>query len=53
MVIFRIVVFVIASIIACVMLPLLAVQYPIVFLIVIAIGVFLFSRSFSSRKKFQ
>jgi hypothetical protein len=53
MVIFRIVIFVFGAIIACVMLPLLAVQYPIVFLIVIAIGVFLFSRSFSSRKKFQ
>lgn len=53
MVFLRILAFVIGSIIACVMLPLLAVQYPIVFLVVVAIGVFLFSRSFASRKKFQ
>jgi membrane protein implicated in regulation of membrane protease activity len=53
MVFFRILVFVVCAIIACVLLPLLAVQYPVVFLVVVAIGVYLFSRSFSNRKKYQ
>jgi 4-hydroxybenzoate polyprenyltransferase len=48
-----VVLFVIASIIACVLLPFLAVQYPILFVIVVAAGVYVFSQTFKQRKKFQ
>ena len=39
------------SIIGCTLLPFLAVQYPLVFLLVVAAGVYLFSRSFVQRKR--
>lgn len=49
----RAIVFVIVSILACVLLPFLLVQYPLVGIVLIAIGIWLFSRSFARRKRFQ
>jgi uncharacterized membrane protein YbjE (DUF340 family) len=53
MFVLRAVVFVIASIIGCVLLPFLLVQYPLVGVVIIAAGIYWFSRSFAVRKKFQ
>ena len=49
----RAVLFTLISLIACVLMPFLLVQYPLVGIVVIAAGVYLFSRSFAQRKKFQ
>jgi hypothetical protein len=49
----RVIVFVITSIIACVMLPFLLVQYPLVGIVMIVGGIYWFSRSFATRKKIQ
>ena len=49
----RAVLFTLASLTACVLMPFLLVQYPLVGIVVIAVGVYLFSRSFAQRKKFQ
>jgi hypothetical protein len=49
----RAIIFVIVSIIACVLLPFLVVQYPLVGIVLIAGGIYWFSRSFATRKKFQ
>jgi hypothetical protein len=48
-----VILFVVVSIIACVLLPFLAVQYPIVFLVVVVAGVYAFSQTFKQRKKLQ
>jgi hypothetical protein len=53
MFVLKAILFVIASIIACVLLPFLLVQYPLVGIVVIAAGIYWFSRSFATRKKFQ
>jgi uncharacterized membrane protein len=53
MFVLRAIVFVVVSIVACVLLPFLMVQYPLVGIVVIAIGVYFFSRSFAQKKKFQ
>ncbi|NJK43863.1 MAG: hypothetical protein HC933_05865 [Pleurocapsa sp. SU_196_0] len=53
MFVLRAVVFVIASIIGCVLLPFLLVQYPLIGIVIIAAGIYWFSRSFAVRKKFQ
>ena len=53
MFVLRALVFVIVSIIGCVLLPFLMVQYPLVGIVVIAIGVYFFSRGFAQKKKFQ
>jgi NADH:ubiquinone oxidoreductase subunit 3 (subunit A) len=45
--------FVVFSIIGCVMIPFLAIQYPLVCLVVVAAGIYLFSRAFAQKKKFQ
>ena len=45
--------FVLASLVLCVLMPFLLVQYPLVGIVVIAAGIYLFSRSFAQRKKFQ
>lgn len=49
----RAVFFVLAALVFCVLMPFLLVQYPLVGIVVIAAGIFLFSRSFAQRKKFQ
>ena len=49
----RAVLFTLVSMIACVLMPFLLVQYPLVGIVVIAAGVYLFSKSFAQRKKFQ
>jgi hypothetical protein len=49
----NIVLFVVFSIIGCVMIPFLAIQYPLVCLVVIAAGIYFFSRAFAQKKKFQ
>jgi uncharacterized membrane protein (DUF106 family) len=53
MFILRAVVFVIVSLIGCVLLPFLLVQYPLVGIVLVAIGIYLFSRSFAQRKRYQ
>jgi hypothetical protein len=53
MFVLRAIIFVIVSIVGCVLLPFLMVQYPLVGIVVIAIGVYFFSRSFAQKKKFQ
>lgn len=45
--------FVIAALLLCVLMPFLLVQYPLVGIVVIAAGIYLFSRSFAQRKKLQ
>ena len=45
--------FTLAALIACVVMPFLLVQYPLVGIVVVAAGIYLFSRSFAQRKKFQ
>ncbi len=45
--------FLIVSLVLCVLMPFLLVQYPLVGIVVIAAGIYLFSRSFAQRKKFQ
>ena len=45
--------FTLIALIACVVMPFLLVQYPLVGIVVVAAGVYLFSRSFAQRKKFQ
>jgi hypothetical protein len=50
---FNIVLFVVCSIIGCVMIPFLAIQYPLVCLVVVAAGIYAFSRAFAQKKKFQ
>jgi hypothetical protein len=47
----RIIGFVIASIIACVLLPFLALQQPLIFVVLVAVFLFLFARAFAPRKK--
>lgn len=51
MFVLRAVLFVVLSIIGSTLLPFLAVQYPLVFLLVVAVGIYVFSRSFSQRKR--
>jgi membrane protein implicated in regulation of membrane protease activity len=46
----RIVGFVIVSIIACVLLPFLALQQPLVFVLLVAVFLFMFARAFAPRK---
>lgn len=45
--------FTLIALIACVVMPFLLVQYPLVGIVVIAAGIYLFSRSFAQRKKLQ
>ena len=45
--------FALISMVACVLMPFLLVQYPLIGIVVIAVGIYLFSRSFAQRKKFQ
>lgn len=45
--------FVLAALVLCVLMPFLLVQYPPVGIVAIAAGIYLFSRSFAQRKKFQ
>lgn len=47
----NIVLFVVASILGCVLLPFLAIQYPLVCLVVVAAGIYAFSRTFAQKKK--
>jgi hypothetical protein len=49
----NILIFIIASIIGCVMIPFLAIQYPLVCLVVVGAGIYAFSRAFAQKKKFQ
>ena len=49
----QIIIFVVASIIGCVLIPFLAIQYTLVCLVVVAAGIFAFSRAFAQKKKFQ
>jgi hypothetical protein len=53
MLIVRAVLFTLAALVSCVLMPFLLVQYPLVGIVVIAAGVYVFSRSFAQRKKFQ
>ena len=53
MFILRAVLFTLVALIACVLMPFLLVQYPLVGIVVIAAGIYLFSRSFAQRKKYQ
>ncbi len=45
--------FVIASLLACVLLPFLLIQYPLVGIVVVAAGIYWFSKRFAVRKKYQ
>ena len=45
--------FTLVALVACVLMPFLLVQYPLVGIVVIAVGIYLFSRSFAQRKKYQ
>ena len=45
--------FTIVALIACVVMPFLLVQYPLIGIVVIAVGIYFFSRSFAQRKKYQ
>ena len=45
----RAVFFVLAALVFCVLMPFLLVQYPLVGIVVIAAGIFLFSRSFAQQ----
>lgn len=47
----RVVLFVVLSIVGATVLPFLAVQYPLVFLLVVAVGILVFSRRFTPRKR--
>ncbi|MFN3266092.1 MAG: hypothetical protein ACK41E_04550 [Deinococcales bacterium] len=49
----NIILFVVISILACVLIPFLAIQYPLVCLVVVAAGIYVFSRAFAQKKKFQ
>jgi hypothetical protein len=46
----RIVGFVVVSIIACVLLPFLALQQPLIFVLLVAVFLFAFARAFAPRK---
>ena len=45
--------FTIVALIACVVMPFLLVQYPLIGIVVVAVGIYFFSRSFAQRKKYQ
>ena len=47
----RIVGFVIASIIACALLPYLALQQPLIFVLLVGVFLFVFGRSFAPKKR--
>lgn len=49
----RALLFTIVALIACVVMPFLLVQYPLIGIVVIALGIYFFSRSFAQRKKYQ
>ena len=49
----KIIGFVIVSIIACALLPYLALQQPLIFVVLTAVFLFLFGRSFAPKKRPQ